>query len=142
MNIILKNGTRFYRDSYQSDRLASCRYRPGRQKRAVSCLFDVTQPCGSRVPRRIISIFLLPLFVKNTRWDRISSGSALLSQIHVDRIGPGTDNINTYIDNFTEEKTPHGSRFKKRQWRQYRFRIISVKVSMFMMGIAFYSSSG
>ena len=50
---------------------------------------------------------------------RISSGSALLSQVHVDSIGPWTDNINTYIDNFTGEKTRHGSRFKERQWYQY-----------------------
>ena len=49
---------------------------------------------------------------------RISSGSALLSQIHVDPIGPGTDNINTYVDNFTGEKTRHGSCFKERQWYQ------------------------
>ena len=49
---------------------------------------------------------------------RISSGSALLSQIHVDPIGPGTDNINTYVDNFTGEKTRHRSCFKERQWYQ------------------------
>ena len=49
---------------------------------------------------------------------RISSGSALLSQIHVDPIGLGTDNINTYIDNFTGDKTRHGSCFKERQWYQ------------------------
>ena len=51
---------------------------------------------------------------------RISSGirSPLLSKIHVDPIGPGTDNIKTYVDNFTGEKTRHGSCFKERQWYQ------------------------
>ena len=38
--------------------------------------------------------------------------------IHVDRIGPLTDNRNTYVDNFTGEKTQHGSCLKECQWYQ------------------------
>ena len=36
----------------------------------------------------------------------------------MDRIGPLTDNRNTYVDNFTGEKIQHGSCLKECQWYQ------------------------
>ena len=49
---------------------------------------------------------------------RISRGRFFADWIHVDRIGPLTDNRNTYVDNFTGEKIQHGSCLKKCQWYQ------------------------
>ena len=74
---------------------------------------------------------------------RISSGSALLSQIHVVPIGLRTDNINACIDNFTGGKTRHGSCFKERRGIS-RFRISSyIRISEYICScIACYSSSG
>ena len=36
----------------------------------------------------------------------------------MDRNGPLTDNRNTFVDNFTGEKTQHGSCLKECQWYQ------------------------
>ena len=55
---------------------------------------------------------------------RISSGSALLSQIHVDPIGPGTDNINTLLITLLGKKLDTGA-VSKNVSGINRFRISS-----------------
>ena len=61
----------------------------------------------------------------------------------MDRIGPLTDNRNTYVDNFTGEKNPTRELFERMPIVSAgsEFQVMSVQGSMFM-GIACYSSSG
>ena len=73
---------------------------------------------------------------------RISRGRFFADWIHVDRIGPLTDNRNTYVDNFTGKNSTR-ELFERMPMVSAgsEFQVMSVQRSMFM-GIACYSSSG